>query len=131
MSSPKKKKSRTDRNKVTGKSNSLSSKQKPSTSAGLPKLALPKGEKASHFLILLAAFTAFLYFGLNHLSSFFTTDEIVWLYERFPGFWNNLKSGNYSGTDFELGYSGVLQNWLSGWYEPFSPENFSTSTFQT
>lgn len=67
------------------------------------------------FLFLFLATSCFLAFGLYHLGKFFITDEIVWLYKRYPMYWEALFNGDWGRFENFGAHSGILQILLSGW----------------
>ncbi|MBC2717647.1 MAG: glycosyltransferase family 39 protein [Desulfobacteraceae bacterium] len=67
------------------------------------------------FLFIFIASSCFLGFGIYHLGKFFTTDEVVWLYKRYPMYWNSFLNGDWGRFENFGAQSGILQILLSGW----------------
>ena len=50
------------------------------------------------WLLLLAPFFIYLYFGFLHISQFITADEHFWFYDRTPQYWKSYLAGNWEKT---------------------------------
>ena len=75
----------------------------------------PLRKQGIDLLFLVMVTSCFLGFGIYHLGKFFITDEIVWLYKRYPMYWNGLVSGEWGRFENFGAQSGILQILLSGW----------------
>ncbi|MDO9263705.1 MAG: glycosyltransferase family 39 protein [Desulfosalsimonadaceae bacterium] len=93
--------------------NRIVTKQSPGE--GAPGPFFPLRKQGIDLLFLFMVTSCFLGFGIYHLGKFFITDEIVWLYKRYPMYWNGLVSGEWGRFENFGAQSGILQILLSGW----------------
>lgn len=49
-------------------------------------------------IALVFIFTAYFFFGLQHIGQFITADEHYWIYERIPQYWRSIAEGKWKKT---------------------------------
>ena len=82
---------------------------------------------------LVFIFSAYFFFGTQHLGQFVTADEHYWVYERIPQYWEALIEGNWKKT-FINDKPGVTLALVSGiglLFEPQPEKHFYENSDRT
>ncbi len=79
------------------------------------------------YVFLFLVSSCFLGFGIYHLGQFFVTDEIVWVYKRYPMYWMSFLDGGWGRFEDFGAQSGILQILLSAWV--FFTENIQACDY--